>query len=606
MSQRVTKKPNRQTKRGQPGPARTPKPPLQKREAVSNLEKLPGFKHVRQPKANISPALPEPEMPVIRLGGLPRFPPSSKTDRTATREQGLESLEQSTSLDDSCEAVSPQFRNLLDTAQKRNPPGRNNGTLIRTAHPELLAWLRDGAIDDEDCVALIELLGKVPRPANALEKLEGFWREARAGGDLFCTAEDALFVCARMLGKSVGEANYCSRCGPKYLILERRNELFLVQNALKHHGISQSPISFPRKIVQVKSMETLGKGSFNKVYKITWQGKEWAWKPARKDTQPSFQATMRGIHPDAHFPVESNLLGAWVDNSLAQESGDPASRSIGQTMVALVNGKPGLLMEIAQGSDERLGAHAVRRKVYEDDLLTQKLEALSQTLPRFKDQLRDPCVQEAVCKLLGLTALSFDEQDELIYSGTFVDAVQAPIDASLFSDPEFLKHASDALIGLDISGASDLHTGNCKVGPDGHTVSFYDLDDAGAAVEVKQALERSADVQHHRLFMPPVTLYCSKARCAALLSDGFARRMQRLQKDLAGHYPQNRLKALVQRYQDRKQRAQDGRITAVNDGQDWLKIDFSNPFTTWLGRIKAPITGKGYFTSSVREQAHHD
>lgn len=589
MSQGVTKKPNRQARRGQPGQTRAPKPPLRRRDAVGNLEKLPGFKHVRQPKADGAQAQPDIERPVIRLGGLPSFPPSSQKIQSSTLAESRQEVEPGSSAESSAESVSPEFEKLLAAFQKRNPPGKNNGALVRTAHPELLAWLRDGGIDDEDCVALIELLGKVPRPADALERLEKYLTEAVESEDLFSTAEEALYVCARMLGKSPDDANHCSRCGPKYLLLESSDELPRIQDTLIRHGISQSPMSFPRKIIKVKDMETLGKGSFNKVYRISWQGKQWAWKPARKDSEPSYHAVMRGIHPNAHFPVESNLLAAWVDKSLAEESADPSSRGIGETMVALVNGKPGLLMEIAQGSDDRLGAHAVRRKVTKDPLLAHQLG-------RYKDQLHNPCVQEAVCKLLGLTALSFDADGELIYSGTYVDDSDARIDENLFRDPAFLKNASDALLGLDISGASDVHTGNCKVGP---KPVFFDHDDAGAVLEVKQALERSDDVQHLRLFMPPVSLYLSQARRDALLSDGFARRMRRLQKDYAGHYPENRLKALEQRYQDRKQRARDGRITAVSDGQDWLKIDFSNPWETWLGRIKAPITGQGYYTSML-------
>jgi hypothetical protein len=366
---------------------------------------------------------------------------------------------------------------------------------------------------------------------------------------------------------------------------ERRAEF----ENLKKAGISASPLAFPRDLNDLpEPFPLLGGGAQNKVYKTNWDGKFLAWKPIDACSTPNPTAVLAGIKDDQYFPVESHLLAVTIAKAIAGDNHQACV--MGDATVVDINRKYGLLMDIASGQTRRIGGHQFFASVPSTDPL------YSQCL-RFKDQLSDPRICEAQCKILGVNAISWHNGSLRVTSS--IAYKEEPFEEQLFSDPGFLEQMCTAQLVAHLAGWTDCHTGNIFIAggdpvsdPGPVRVTMIDGDDCGAVKSWEEMMAIDAD-RHEMYFMTPPVKWISPAVADRIHSFDFDKRINALCFDLEGHYPQERIDAIKSRVLKLKQGVIGGTIQIIRTPSEWLKVDFSDPMASFVGRARGILKRRG-------------
>lgn len=422
--------------------------------------------------------------------------------------------------------------------------------------------------------------------------------------------EKSLYILHRLQGRDHATAEQGTRYGPLYLV-HRSQERAQVQDLLSAFGISASPLCYPRKQVLVPTpMAELGKGMNNQVYKIRIDGKDWAWKPANPDALPGPGASWCGIAEEDYRPVESNMIAYKYAKALAPPDGRGCV--VGETMVAIVNGEPGLLMEVAPGTEKLLGTHLYQQLLPDT---TPGYDSLKRLWPSITaDRKR----YDAICKVHGVSGIEWNENDQKFYV-TGVDPAY-PIHETLFKVPSFLKGLFDLNLVGSMIGWSDSHVGNIFIAgytgdpeTDKVTVRMIDPDDSGTVrdyadmlaattsaaewtvayrnPDVEPVLIHRDSVRHLLYFMTPPVEFIDQATADALKSQHFELERQALNKDMKGHYPQERMDAINRRTDAYKAALDGGSIEVVETLDDWLYVPCNDPKTSLAGRMQQQLNG---------------
>jgi hypothetical protein len=413
------------------------------------------------------------------------------------------------------------------------------------------------------------------------ENIAIFYDEAKRSAFTASDEQVFIFCLYRAQGCSAEEAGQNCRFGPYYLGLgaDKRGEYM---ESVRKKGFSGCPLTFPRidATVDEKTFEVLGSGLSNSVYKIEVSGRAYAWKPYNPTVLPSGGAAHSGITEKGYYPMESHMFALTIAKAMA--GFDDSRCVVGEALPAIINDKPGLLMDIAPGSNRRLGTHVYREEIARDS-------AQYRSCMRAKESFKNPHIYNTQCKIMRATAITFegvDGKDLYITGPRTLDGSTNHVKTEMFENPGFLEDQFDVDLVCDLIGHTDKHVGNIFY--NGSKFTLIDLDDTFGIDKYEDIVkEEDASGKHFLLFLTAPVKYVSARSAECLQSAGFSKVVDAAIADLETiSYPAARITACVDRILDRKAGIEAKEIEVIKNPEDWLKIDISDPTASLAGRTK--------------------
>ncbi|MDO8300484.1 hypothetical protein, partial [Lacisediminimonas sp.] len=409
-----------------------------------------------------------------------------------------------------------------------------------------------------------------------------------------------LFCAARVLGKSEPSAQSIAKFGPYYLQLEQAGKVHEVRALLDDYRVSYSPLSFPRLVARVPedSMKKLGSGSFNTVSSLTLNGKQYAFKPflsnqdlrdaeaaakKRGDNAPgrvSLAGDLAAVDENRHFPELRHIAVVRTAKALGLDGPDGV---IGDAVVAMINGKPGLLMELAPGKP-------ANQWFYYDDKLApnQRPEdkRVAELVTRHAAALKDPARAQATRRMLGIYAVRFGKNGEIYLTGTGVSRNPAQ-DKQRFESPSYRRAMANVQLLTFIMNQADLHLGNLFVAPpatpDGEwKLTIIDADDAGGKRDARHW--GPDDKKSYLLVNQPK--YLSAESVATMGTKAFEARLKNLDDDLAGSFSAEERKAIKERTIAVRESVKVKAAKVPVDDAEWAIKKLINPANSMTAKFR--------------------
>lgn len=408
-----------------------------------------------------------------------------------------------------------------------------------------------------------------------------------------------LFCAARVLGKSEPSAQSIAKMGPYYLQLEQAGKVHEVRALLDEYRVSHSPLSFPRIVATVPeaSMKELGSGSFNTVSSFTLDGQQYAFKPflsrqelrkaeiaahIRGDDAPdrvSLAGDLAAVDEDRHFPELRHIAVVRAAKALGLDGPDGV---IGDAVVAIINGKPGLLMERAPGKP-------ANQWFYYDNKLVPNTRPedrkVAELVTRHAAALKDPVRAEDTRKMLGIYAVRFGSHGDIYLTGTGVSRNPTE-DKQRFESPSYRRAMANAQLLTFIMNQADLHLGNLFVAPpatpDGEwKLTIIDADDAGGKRDARYW--GSAAKESYLLVNQPK--YLSAESVATMDKKAFEARMKNLDDDLAGSFTAEERKAIRERTTAVRESVKIKAAKVPVDDAEWASKKLRNPANSMTAKF---------------------
>ncbi len=206
------------------------------------------------------------------------------------------------------------------------------------------------------------------RPANAappsttvkpatLEQAEQYRLEAAEFDEIRNDPErERAYAAHRLTGQSKEQARLLCKFGLHFFrcSLPRRAEL---RTLLDQYGVSRSPLCWPRREVRLPcaldDCPVLGKGTFNKVFALSLDGEDYAFKPFKKvaerkkgEAQISHGGALLGLQEASFHPELRNMVAVQLADALGLLGPEGI---VDEACIAIVNGVPGLLSRRVHG-----------------------------------------------------------------------------------------------------------------------------------------------------------------------------------------------------------------------------------------------------------------
>ncbi|MDB5799019.1 MAG: hypothetical protein JWP36_2921 [Paucimonas sp.] len=407
----------------------------------------------------------------------------------------------------------------------------------------------------------------------------------------------ALYCAARALGDSPARAVLAARNGPLYLESSMGTNGMSrtkIRTILRNYGLPTSPMLFPRRVLDAR-MDVLGAGSFSTVYKVTVDGSPKAFKPfiLPKDQEEdtiSQHGLKIGLSKSKHFAGLRHIAVVRAQQAMGL-TGDDAV--VGHAEIAIINGEPGLLMDLAEGG-------SFKQPWFDEAVLEDSphdgayLVALQ--LAKFKAALENPETRDAQLKLLGIYDFHTDENGDHVLTGT-----APPPEPGRYRDAGFKKAMSNAQYLAFIMNIADLHLGNLYLSrrDDGsYKITMIDLGDSLGRRDIRHLLVRGINItETYRLAQDPryvdQTLVdtVQRQRCQDLLAN--------LEAEMKGCLDQDEINGISDRIswvESNRSDAEYGpKTTKVLDGaRAWTTVKMRGPTKSWVGKwrgvnIDAPV-----------------
>ncbi len=461
--------------------------------------------------------------------------------------------------------------------------------------------LRKGGLDADRALAAAStaLANMGGKPVT--DVTNAFLAEAKVNPVLqYDTERIEVYCAARLLGHSTARAQSIAKMGPFYLQAEQAGTVDNVRALLDEYRVSYSPLSFPRIVASVPqaSMKILGSGTFNTVSSLTLNGEAYAFKPflsnqelhdaqaaAKKwgtdaPDRVSLAGELAAVDENRHFPELRHIAVVRAAKALGLDGPEGV---IGDAVVAIINGKPGLLMTLAPG--ER-----ANQTYYYDDYLTPvrgpEEEKVFKLVTKHAAQLQDPVCAAATRKMLGIHSVRFGPYGAIYLTGTGASRDPAR-DQQKFESPSYRKAMANVQLLTFIMNQADLHLGNLLVEPPANPdekwrLKIIDADDAGG----KRDARYWGDTAKESYLLVNQPKYLSAESVATMGTKSFEARMKNLDDDLAGDFSQEERKAIKERTAAVRESVKTKAAKVPVDDAEWASKKLINPANSMTAKFR--------------------
>jgi hypothetical protein len=324
----------------------------------------------------------------------------------------------------------------------------------------------------------------------------------------------------------------------------------------------------------------LGTGQFNAVELLriidprTNQEREFAFKPSKPNASTGLGAHLSGIAAHACYPETRNLAAVAVAGALGLLGKDGVT---GDAFMGIVDGRPGLLMEVAAGKPMAHPNFNIRLNPDSSDYARL-------THPLIKEQvLADPAVARAQADILGVHSIRYDG-DDVILTGSVTDLKHPDTLEPYWNNDPSLKKAYARIEFFDrLINESDCHPGNIIVEKNKEDGRYYarriDLDQSfGSKSNI--VLGHANSFMTYYLPIPAryidreladkMRLPATRAAVEAAVSDKLTVPVE--------------IKACMIRFDLMLAAINNNEIAIIDNDENWHKVEMNNPLTSLFAR----------------------
>ncbi|MDO8298292.1 hypothetical protein, partial [Lacisediminimonas sp.] len=470
-----------------------------------------------------------------------------------------------------------------DQPEKKQSSDKNawSARLSSTPHAQE-EFMKSSSVDDKKRLTYCVLREAGLPPKLAAERSRGLppeksgasyahWKGAKANPDLKHDDSRVKVYCAmRALGYSKSRAAEECKFGPYFLQAQLENKTEGVNKMLAEYGLDNSSLTYPRMAINVSSddMPVIGSGAINTIYKIQVDGKFYAFKPSTPSHEKDENAIspagqIAGIQYEKHFPELRHISTVKIGQALGCSGKDGV---IGDAFVAIVNGKPGLMMDLVPGSEDA-------PKMILDQALPK-----SHKLYKYKKSLDDPKKFKQICKKFGYHSI------KNVNGVLIVSASQSnELSKAKYASPTYRRSMLDLQLLGYLANTADAHGRNIlshkDENDDWHAV-LIDCDDSLGEKNKSNATVGQFNVSGMAAFFGvPRPTAAMKESADRLADTEFDERIDSLKTDLhASAFPKSQIDAMDKRINLLRENLKaDGDTEIISSDERLSGKKFGNP-----------------------------